>query len=82
MFVLEAATLIQTRKIRHFPIVLVGTHYWSGLLTWLRDRMLGGGKIGPRDLDLFDLTDDLDHVVARVREAVAAQGVPLAGGDQ
>jgi uncharacterized protein (TIGR00730 family) len=73
----EAATLIQTRKIRHFPIVLMGTDYWSGLLAWLRDSMLGDGKIGRRDLSLFDLTDDLDHVVARVSEAARQQGVPL-----
>jgi uncharacterized protein (TIGR00730 family) len=72
----EAATLIQTRKISHFPIILVGTDYWSGLLTWLRERMLVGGKIGPRDLDLLQVTDDLDHVVAEVREAALAQGVP------
>jgi uncharacterized protein (TIGR00730 family) len=72
----EAATLIQTRKISHFPIILVGTDYWSGLLTWLRERMLVGGKIGPRDLDLLQVTDDLDHVVAQVREAALAQGVP------
>jgi uncharacterized protein (TIGR00730 family) len=73
----EAATLIQTRKIRHFPIVLVGTDYWSGLLTWLRERMLASGKVGRRDLDLFDLTDDLDHVVAAVSEAAYQQGIPL-----
>jgi uncharacterized protein (TIGR00730 family) len=72
----EAATLIQTRKISHFPIILVGTDYWSGLLTWLRERMLVGGKIGPRDLDLLQVTDDLDHVVAEVRQAALAQGVP------
>jgi uncharacterized protein (TIGR00730 family) len=73
----EAATLIQTRKIRHFPIVLLGTDYWTGLVTWLRERMLAGGKISPPDIELFDVTDDLDHVVARVRAAVEAQGVPL-----
>jgi uncharacterized protein (TIGR00730 family) len=73
----EAATLIQTRKIRHFPIVLVGTDYWSGLLEWLRGSMLAGGMIGRRDLSLFDLTDDLDHVVARVSQAARQQGVPL-----
>jgi uncharacterized protein (TIGR00730 family) len=73
----EAATLIQTRKIRHFPIVLVGTDYWSGLLAWLRGKMLGGGKVGRRDLDLFDVTDDLEHVVAAVSEAAHQQGIPL-----
>jgi uncharacterized protein (TIGR00730 family) len=72
----EAATLIQTRKISHFPILLVGTDYWSGLVTWLRQRMLAGGKIGQRDLDLLHVTDDLDHVVAQVTEAAFAQGHP------
>jgi uncharacterized protein (TIGR00730 family) len=72
----EAATLIQTRKIRHFPIMLLGVDYWSGLVDWLRDRMLAGGKIGPHDLDLLQLTDDIDHVIARVRQAALAQGVP------
>ena len=73
----EAATLIQTRKIRHFPIVLIGTDYWSGLLAWLRESMLAGGKIGRRDLSLFDLTDDLDYAVARASEAARQQGVRL-----
>ena len=78
----EAATLIQTRKIRHFPIVLVGVDYWSGLLGWLSDRMLAGGNISPGDMDLLQATDDLDHVVAEVREAAMAQGVPPAHRDQ
>jgi uncharacterized protein (TIGR00730 family) len=72
----EAATLIQTRKIRHFPILLVGTDYWTGLVTWLRERMLAGGKISPGDITLMQVTDDLDYVVAEVREAAMAQGVP------
>ena len=72
----EAATLIQTRKISHFPIVLIGTDYWTGLIDWMRARMLAGGKIGPRDLDLIEVTDDLDHAVAQARQAALAQGVP------
>jgi uncharacterized protein (TIGR00730 family) len=72
----EAATLIQTRKIRHFPILLIGTDYWTGLLDWLRTRMLAGGKIGPHDLDLLEITDDLDHAVAQARAGAIAQGVP------
>jgi uncharacterized protein (TIGR00730 family) len=71
----EAATLIQTRKISHFPIILIGTDYWTGLLEWLRSRMLAGGKIGPRDLDLIQVTDDLDQMVGRASEAAAAQGM-------
>ncbi|MDQ3850913.1 MAG: TIGR00730 family Rossman fold protein [Actinomycetota bacterium] len=71
----EALCLIQTQKIRSFPVLLVGSAYWSGLVTWLRERMLGEGAIGPPDLDLFHLTDDLDEVVDRVRRAAAEQEV-------
>ena len=54
----EALTLIQTGKIRQFPVVLVGTDYWRGLVDWVRDRMLAEGNISPEDLDLFYVTDD------------------------
>jgi uncharacterized protein (TIGR00730 family) len=69
----EAMTLIQTGKVHHFPLVLVGHDYWGGLVGWLRDRALAEGKIGPGDLELLHLTDDLDEVVARVTEAVSLQ---------
>ena len=54
----EALTLIQTGKITEFPVVLVGSDYWSGLVDWLRERMLAEGNISPDDLDLFKVTDD------------------------
>jgi uncharacterized protein (TIGR00730 family) len=54
----ESLTLIQTGKIRNFPIILVGTDYWCDLLEWLRNRLLGEGKISPGDLDLVTITDD------------------------
>ena len=54
----EALTLIQTGKITEFPVVLVGTGYWRGLVDWLGERMLAEGKIAPADLELFTLTDD------------------------
>jgi uncharacterized protein (TIGR00730 family) len=54
----EALTLIQTEKIRHFPVILVGEHYWGGLLSWIKEQLLGEGKIGPRDLELLVCTDD------------------------
>ena len=50
----EALTLAQTRKITSFPVVLVGTAYWQGLLDWLRDTVLAEGKIALADLDLLD----------------------------
>ena len=71
----EALCLIQTGKIRSFPVILVGTEYWGGLFAWLRDRVLVEGKIDAGDLELFHLTDDLDEVLARVTRAAAEQGV-------
>ena len=62
----EALTLIQTGKISHFPVVLFGTHYWQGLLDWLRDTVLADGKIGESDLELMQLTDDPEDAAARV----------------
>ena len=54
----EALTLIQTGKITEFPVVLVGTDYWRGLVDWVGERMLAEGNIAPDDLELFTLTDD------------------------
>jgi uncharacterized protein (TIGR00730 family) len=54
----EALTLIQTGKITEFPVVLVGSDYWSGLVDWLSERMLSEGNISPGDLELFSVTDD------------------------
>jgi uncharacterized protein (TIGR00730 family) len=71
----EALCLIQTEKIRSFPVILVGTAYWSGLVDWLRDSVAGEGNIGAGDLDLLHLTDDLGEVVERVERAAVQQGV-------
>src|SRR5215471_2545581 len=54
----ESLTLAQTGKIEHFPIVLFGTPYWEGLLSWLRDHVLSAGAIAADDLKLMTLTDD------------------------
>lgn len=60
----EAITLIQTKKIAPFPIVLVGKKYWSGLIDWIREVMLGEEQnISPEDLDLFNLVDTTDEAV-------------------
>ena len=71
----EALCLIQTGKIQHFPIVLVGTDYWCGLIDWLRDTVAAEGKISAPDLDLLHVTDDLDLVVETVLAAAAGQGL-------
>jgi uncharacterized protein (TIGR00730 family) len=65
----EAATLRQTGKIRHFPIVLVGTAYWQGLVDWLSGPVLAGGKIAAEDVERLVLTDDLDRVLEIVEAA-------------
>jgi uncharacterized protein (TIGR00730 family) len=65
----EALTLIQTRKIRGFPLVLVGRDYWTPLVTWLREHVLKAGKISATDLDLFAIVDDTDEIVRIVTEA-------------
>jgi hypothetical protein len=65
----EALTLIQTGKIRHFPVVLVGSAFFGGLLDWIRARLLEGGMIEAADLDLVQVTDDPAEVVAIIRKA-------------
>jgi uncharacterized protein (TIGR00730 family) len=69
----EALTLIQTGKIRHFPVVLVGSDYWGGLVDWIRDRLQAEGKISPRDIDLLCLTDDPLEVRERLMSAAHRQ---------
>src|SRR3954462_1511557 len=59
----EAITLIQTGKIRHFPVVLVGSDFFGGLLAWMKDRLLGQGMIAAEDLDLMVVTDDPAEVL-------------------
>jgi uncharacterized protein (TIGR00730 family) len=71
----EALTLIQTGKIRHFPVVLVGCTYWQGLVDWARERLLVEGKIAPEDLDLMRMSDDPGEVVEIVLEAAIRQGL-------
>ena len=70
----EALTLIQTAKVREFPVCLVDSSYWGSLVEWLRERAVGDGMISPEDMDLFAVCDDLDEVVERVRAAAEAQG--------
>jgi uncharacterized protein (TIGR00730 family) len=59
----EALTLVQTGKIRRFPVILYGRGYWSGLLDWIRDQVLEREMISAQDLDLFVVTDDIDQAV-------------------
>jgi uncharacterized protein (TIGR00730 family) len=65
----EALTLVQTQKVTSFPIVLMGSAYWQGLLDWLRSVALNHGTINERDLGLISVTDDIDEAVAAIVSA-------------
>jgi uncharacterized protein (TIGR00730 family) len=65
----EALTLIQTKKIRDFPVVLFGSKYWNGLMDWIREAVLIGGKISEQDLRLFHVTDSPAEVVEIVMKS-------------
>jgi uncharacterized protein (TIGR00730 family) len=65
----EALTLVQTRKVNQFPVVLMGTEYWQGLIDWLRISTAPGGFIHKDDLDLIHLTDDVAEAVQVINAA-------------
>ena len=69
----EALTLIQTGKVRHFPVILVGTEYWGGLLDWIRGTLVGEGMAGLADLELLQLTDDPNEVVRLIQAAAGSR---------
>ena len=79
----ESLTLIQTGKIKHFPVVLMGAAYWKGLADWLRGTMAAQRKIEPRDLELFEVTDDPRVAVrslVEAREKLKAMAAEERGG--
>ncbi|MGY1638755.1 TIGR00730 family Rossman fold protein [Geodermatophilus sp. SYSU D00742] len=76
----EALTLVQTRKVTRFPVVLYGSEYWSGLVDWIRSTMVPAATIRETDLDLFTVTDDVEEVVRVIQEAEAAQQAGDNGG--
>ncbi|MDA3970143.1 MAG: TIGR00730 family Rossman fold protein [Desulfobulbaceae bacterium] len=68
--IFEAITLIQTRRIKRFPIVLVGTEYWQGLVEWIKAQMLASGTINAEDLDIFVILDDADDIIQYIKRTV------------
>jgi uncharacterized protein (TIGR00730 family) len=64
----ESLTLIQTDKVRDFPVSLIGTDYWGGLLEWIAARPLSEAKISPEDVNLLHVTDDVEEAVEAVRD--------------
>ena len=73
----ESLTLIQTEKVRHFPLVLFGKEYWAGLLDWLTNTMVADAKITQEDLDMIFVTNDpvaaRDHIVAGYKNRIAVR---------
>ena len=59
----EALTLVQTGKVTRFPIILIGTEFWSGLISWIKDTLVAQGKVSPADLDLIRCTDSVEEAV-------------------
>jgi uncharacterized protein (TIGR00730 family) len=68
----EALTLVQTKKVTKFPVVLFGSKYWGGLYGWIADTLLAEGKIGEKDLELLHVTDDIDDAVRVVQDSYQA----------
>jgi len=64
----EVLTLMQTKKIKPFPVILVDSHYWKGLLDWFSDVMLKRGNISPEDMDLLRVCDEIEEVIDIVQE--------------
>jgi uncharacterized protein (TIGR00730 family) len=72
----EILTLVQTRKIKQVPIVLVGIDYWAPLVDFFKKKMLAGNKIEKEDLSLFVLTDDNDQIIEAIKNTPVVFGVP------
>ena len=78
----EALTLVQTQKVTSFPIVLVGSSYWSGLVDWVKGSVLSGGMVSLGDLDMFQVTDDPEEAVTVMVEAQRHRPSPAPGGGE
>ncbi len=66
----ESMTLIQTQRIKPFPIVLVGSDFWTGLVDWIKDKLLAEGNINKEDMLLFKVLDDAEEVVSFIKKTV------------
>lgn len=67
---LESITLIQTHKIKPFPVILVGSNYWKGFLDWIKGVVLKEGKISPEDLDILQWIDEPEEIVRAIKKTV------------
>jgi predicted Rossmann-fold nucleotide-binding protein len=66
----ESITLIQTHKIRPFPVILVGSEYWKGLLGWIKEVVLRAEKISPQDLEILQVIDEPTEIIKAIKKMV------------
>ena len=66
----ESMTLIQTHKIKPFPVILVGLDYWKGLIKWLKEGVLAKGMISPSDLEIFQIVDEPEEIIKTIKKTV------------
>ncbi|MGD9383521.1 MAG: TIGR00730 family Rossman fold protein [Desulfobacterales bacterium] len=66
----EAVTLIQTERIKPFPLILVGSDYWSGLIGWIKDKLLAEKRISPEDLEILQIIDEPGEIVKAVERVI------------
>lgn len=79
---MEALTLVQTGKTRRIPIILVQSSFWSGLVAWFREQLVSEGMINPEDMDLIQVIDDPDQVVAAIFSHYENRGFELSAQEQ
>jgi len=66
----EAVTLIQTRRIKPFPLILVESDYWSGLIDWIKEKLLAEKRISPKDIEILQVMDDPEEIVRAVKKVI------------
>ena len=66
----EAVTLIQTERIKPFPLILVGSDYWTGLIDWIKDKLIAEKRISPEDLEILQIMDEPDEIVKAVEKII------------
>jgi len=66
----EAVTLVQTRRIKPFPLILVDSEYWEGLIDWIKDKLLGEKRISSEDLEILQIMDDPEEIVKAVQKVI------------
>jgi len=66
----EALTLIQTKRIKPFPVILVGKEYWSGLLDWMQEKMLSANKVDDEDMTIINVMDHPDEIVSYIKKTI------------